>query len=137
MFEINFKYREKESRIFGTVKRPLIDIEIFSEVDNKWYLIEDILADSGADVSVLPYNQSLLFVKNIEMGEETELMGIVPYVKITAYLHNLKMRINTEEFTAPVAIAESDDVPPILGREGAINKFSFIFDKGFELKIMR
>jgi len=35
LFEINFKYREKESRIFGTVKRPLIDIEIFSEVDNK------------------------------------------------------------------------------------------------------
>jgi len=135
LFEISFKYRERESRIFGSVKRPLIDIEIFSEIDKKWYLVEDILADSGADISVFPYNQSQLFIKDIESGEETELMGIVPYVKITAYLHKMKFKLNNNEFIAPVAIAESDDVPPILGREKAINLFLFEFNKGKELKI--
>jgi len=62
-------------------------------------------------------------------------MGIVPYVKITAYLHKMKFRFNNKEFVAPVAVAESDDVPPILGREKAINLFSFDFNKGKELKI--
>ena len=135
MSNITFKYREKESRIFGKVKRPLIDIEIFSEIDKKWYMVEDILADSGADISVLPYNQSLLFIENIESGEETELRGIVPYVKITAYIHHLKFKLGSEEFLAPVAIAETDDVPPILGREKAINNFSFNFKMGTEIKI--
>ena len=62
-------------------------------------------------------------------------MGIVPYVKITAYLHEMKFKLNNNEFIAPVAIAESDDEPPILGREKAINSFLFEFNKGKELKI--
>jgi len=51
LFKKSLKYQDRESRIFGSVKRPLIDIEIFSEIDKKWYLVEDILADSGADIS--------------------------------------------------------------------------------------
>ena len=70
MFEKTFKYRERESRIFGSVKRPLIDIEIFSEIDKKWYLVEDILADSGADISVFPYNQSQLFIKILNLEKK-------------------------------------------------------------------
>jgi hypothetical protein len=112
-----------------------MDVEIFSSVYNKWFFVEDILADPGADVSVLPYNQGQLFVEKVEAGDETELYGIVPYVKLTAYIHRLNFRINNEEFTAAVAIAETDDVPPILGREEAINKFTFEFDKGTELRI--
>lgn len=45
------------------------------------------------------------------------------------------MRVDGEEFDAPVLIAESDDVPPILGRVDAIDQFLAEFDKGEELRM--
>ena len=90
--------------------------------------------DTGADLSVLPYSQGLMFIGNIESGQRTEVSGIVPYAKLTVFLHNLKLRVNGGEFESPVLIAESDDVPPILGRVKAIDQFLAEFDKGKELR---
>jgi hypothetical protein len=90
--------------------------------------------DTGADLSVLPYSQGLIFIENIESGKRTEVSGIVPYAKLTVYLHDLKLRVDGEEFKAPILIAESDDVPPILGRVKAIDQFLAEFDKGKELR---
>jgi len=42
----------------------------------------------------------------------------------------LKLRINNFEFEALVAIADSDDVPMILGRINGLNLFKCIFDLG-------
>ena len=117
----------------GKIKRPLIDIEIFSQLADNWFVIENILVDTGADVSVLPFSQGTMFIENIESGEKTDVSGIVPYAKLIVYLHRLKMRVNGKEFEAPVLIAESDDVPPILGRVKAIDQFIAEFDKGEEL----
>ena len=117
------------------IKRPLIDIEIFSQIGNKWFVIEDVLVDTGADVSVLPYSQGGMFVENVEGGERTDVSGIVPYARLVVYLHRLKMRVNGKEFEAPVLIAESDEVPPILGRVEAIDQLLAEFDKGEELRL--
>jgi hypothetical protein len=129
------KYKERHSKILGKIKRPLIDIEIFSQLANNWFVIENILVDTGADVSVLPFSQGAMFIENIESGEKTDVSGIVPYARLIVYLHRLKMRVNGKEFEAPVLIAESDDVPPILGRVEAIDQFIAEFDKGEELML--
>ena len=76
-----------------------------------------------------------MFVDNVERGERADIGGIVPYARLVVYLHTLKFRINSEEFEAPVLIAESDDVPPILGRKKAIDRFIAEFDKGDELRL--
>ncbi|UCE38467.1 MAG: hypothetical protein JSW00_04355 [Thermoplasmata archaeon] len=119
----------------GIIKRPLIDIEIFSPIGNKWFIIENVLVDTGADLSVLPYSQGSMFIENIESGMRTDVSGIVPYARLVVYLHNLKMRVGGHELEAPVLIAESDDVPPILGRVKAIDQFLAEFDKGEELRL--
>ncbi len=54
MPEKSFKYKEKKSGIFGKVGRPLIDLEIYSQTKKRWLIISEVLADSGADVSLLP-----------------------------------------------------------------------------------
>jgi len=34
--EKTFEYKEQESAIFGQVKRPIIEIEVFSKLKNIW-----------------------------------------------------------------------------------------------------
>lgn len=42
----------------------------------------------------------------------------------------MKLKIDDFEFEAPVAIADSDDVPMILGRIKGLDLFKCIFDLG-------
>ena len=42
----------------------------------------------------------------------------------------MKLKIDDFEFEAPVAIADSDDVPMILGRINGLDLFKCIFDLG-------
>jgi hypothetical protein len=115
----------------------LVDLEIYSTADEEWYSVEDVLVDSGADLSLLPYRQGKLFILDIESGNEIEIRGIIPYSKLTVYLHRLKFRIKQFEFDAPVGISESDDVPPILGRVNALDDFFVEFDRGREIGFSR
>lgn len=133
MSKVSFRYKERGSAIFGKVLRPLINLEIYSAIDEEWYIVEDMLVDSGADLSLLPYRQGKLFISDIESGDEIEIRGIVPYSKLTVYLHRLKFRIDQMKFDAPVGISESDDVPPILGRVDALDDFFVEFDRGKEV----
>jgi len=50
------------------------------------------------------------------------------------YLHRLKIRLNGKELSATVAIANSDNVPPTLGRKHALDKFKVVFDRGQKLR---
>ena len=135
MSKVSFRYKERGSATFEKVLRPLINLEIYSAIDEEWYIVEDMLVDSGADLSLLPYRQGKLFILDIESGKEIEIRGIVPYSKLTVYLHRLKFRIGQMEFDAPAGISESDDVPPILGRVDALDDFFVEFDRGKEVKI--
>jgi exo-beta-1,3-glucanase (GH17 family) len=53
---------------------------------------------------------------NIESGNEIEIRGIVPYSKLTVYIHRLKFKIDHMKFDAPVGISESDDWSETLKR---------------------
>ena len=126
----SFDYKEQESGIFGKVLRPLIDFEAYSVVRNKWMIVENVLADTGADVSILPKDLGEALVGDLTKGELTEIKGIVPYAKLIVYIHNLKFKINSTEFELPVAIADSNDLPPILGRVKGLDLFDANFEKG-------
>jgi len=132
--KVSYKYKERGSAIFKNVLRPLINLEIYSTVDEEWYITEDVLVDSGADLSLLPYHHGKLFISDIESGDEIEIRGVVPYPKLVVYLHRSRFRIGQVEFDAPAGISESDDVPPILGRVDAIDSFLVEFDRGKEVE---
>jgi hypothetical protein len=132
---LSFNYKEKESGIFGKILRPLIDLEIYSELEKDWIKIEDVLADTGADISILPRDTGELLIKDITRGELQEIKGIVPFARLVVYIHNLKFRINSIEFDLPVAIADSNDTPPILGRIKGLDLFDANFKKGQKINI--
>jgi len=133
--DIEIPYKEEESEIFKKVKRPRLSLEIFSTRKNKWIIIDEVLADTGADFCVLPRFIGNLLVSDITKGKYIEIKGVVPGVRLIAYMHNLRIRINGIEFEAPVALADSDDVPTIFGRVKGLDLFDAIFSKGKKLKL--
>jgi len=112
--DIEFPYKDEESDVFGKIKRPRIKIRVFSEVTKDWEVIDEVLVDTGADFSVLPRFLGNILVSDITKGKYAEIKGVVPGVKLITYLHKLKIKIVDNEFIGHVAIADSDDVPPIL-----------------------
>ena len=133
--EIEFPYKIEKSNIFGIVKRPILKIKIFSEVTKEWTVIDEVLADTGADYSVIPRFIGNLLARDITRGKYIEIKGVVPGVMLVAYLHELKIRIKEKEFVAPVAFADSDDVPCIFGRIKALDLFDANFQKGEKIKL--
>lgn len=133
--KVEFPYKEEKSEIFEIVKRPRIKLSIFSEVRNTWVVIDEVLADTGADFSVLPRYIGETLVKDITSGKYAEIKGVVPGVKLIVYIHELKIKINDIEFESPVAIADSDDVPAIFGRVKGLDLFKCIFNKGEKIII--
>ncbi len=133
--DIEFPYREEESDVFEGIKRPRILLEIFSARKNRWITLDEVLADTGADFCVLPRFIGDLLVEDITKGRYIEIKGVVPGVRLIAYIHNLKIRINDKEFKAPVALADSDDVPMIFGRVKSLDLFDANFLKGEKLRL--
>jgi hypothetical protein len=80
-----FEYTEKESEILGKVLRPLIEVEIKGET-LEWIKIENALADTGADISILPRDIGDLLIEDVTKGKPYEVKGIVPYAKLIVYI---------------------------------------------------
>ena len=124
-----FDYKECDSGIFGKVKRPYISIDVKS-FTGEWIHLRDVLADTGADISILPRDIGELLVEDVTTGKIIELRGIVPYAKLIVFLHNITYKLDDKIFVAPTAIAESNDVVPILGRTKGLDLFDAVFHKG-------
>ena len=63
------------------------------------------------------------------------LIEIEIYAKLIVYIHQLKFRLNGKECELPVAISDSNDVPPILGRVKGLDLFDANFITGEKLKL--
>ena len=133
--KIEFPYTEEESRTFGLVKRPRMLIRIFFRTRRIWIPIKDTLADTGADSTVLPRFIGELLVEDITTGKYSEITGVVPGSVLVAYIHELRLKEGDREFEAPVAIADSNDVPSIFGRVKCLDLFDANFTKGAEVKL--
>lgn len=130
-----FDYKQEESDVFDSVKRPRIEIQIFSKKKNRWIWVDEVLADTGADFCMLPRYLGNFFVEDITTGEYTEIKGVVPGARLIAYIHELRIKLGDREFEAPIAIADSDDVPSIFGRVKGLDLFDANFLKGERIKL--
>jgi len=128
--EVTFKYKETEGIFLTKVNRPLIDIDAYSKSRGRWFQLPEILADSGADISILPRYMGEILVEDFTTGKKGDIRGIVPHSKLIIFVHKLQFRIDGKEFNLPVGIADCDDVPPILGRVDGLDIFRCVFDKG-------
>lgn len=107
-------------------------LQIFSRVFKEWITVEDVLADTGADISIIPKTLGIILVGDIIKRRRYKIHGMVSSTFM--YVHRLKIRLDGKELLVTVAIANSDNVPPTLGRKHGLDKFKVIFDRGQKLR---
>ncbi|HLF06604.1 MAG TPA: hypothetical protein VI893_05435 [Thermoplasmata archaeon] len=95
------------------------------------------MADTGADASLLPLGLGKLIVRNVVSGKRHMVSGVVPGAGQAVYFHRLEFRIGRRTFAAPTLIADSDDCPAILGRAGALDRWTATFSRGRSLRIRK
>jgi hypothetical protein len=131
---LTIPYAKEESNIFENVLRPRLSIEVYSEFLSDWITIDDVLADTGADLSVLPKSLGVLVVGDIRKGKKYRITGLAGYSKYI-YFHRLTTRIGHKKVKAAFAIAATDDIPPTLGRIDALDKMNIEYQKGRRMVI--
>ncbi len=133
-FIMKYDYAKRDSKILGKINRPLIPVTIINGINK--IEIDEMLADTGADITIIPRYFGELVVQDITAGQYIEIKGIAPSSVLVAFIHQMKMIICGKEFESKVAISESNDIPPVLGRLEALDKFTAIFKKGVELELI-
>ena len=134
MKKLIFPYIEKEHHIFGIITRPLIRLSFFSERFEKWLEVGQVLADTGADISVIPLPLGQIIVSNVENGIPMRIGGILSSdIPFNAFVHKIKTRIGDYLFEMPVAVSLLSVIPPIWGRQEALDRFTASYVQGKEL----
>jgi hypothetical protein len=60
--------------------RPLMKLGFYSERFGEWLTVNKVLADTGADISVVPLALGQILVSDVELGEAIQLGGILSSV---------------------------------------------------------
>ncbi|MBI1935664.1 hypothetical protein HYS31_04440 [Candidatus Woesearchaeota archaeon] len=123
-------YLQQKSSIFGTISRPLVTIKVYSKTKNMWVPVYDALADTGADLTLLPRYLGEMVVDDITKGDYIKIKGIAASTVITGFIHKVRLEVFHKEINASLIIADTDDVRPVLGRLDGLDLFSVTFDKG-------
>ena len=123
---IIFRYKE-ESLGLGErkIRRPVADIYLRAK-KNSWIEFHPYI-DSGADVTMIPLSLGKLIGFEIDESKIQQIGGIrgnVPVIQRKAI-----MRIGEMTFTANIAWALIEDVPPLLGRMDVFDIFKITFEQ--------
>ncbi len=123
-------YSQQKSSIFGIIPRPLVAIKVYSKTKNTWIPVYDALADTGADITLLPRYLGEMIVGDITTGKYIEIKGIATSAVVIGFIHKVRLEVFRKEVDANIVIADTDDVRPVLGRLDGLDLFSVTFDKG-------
>ncbi|MBI2654513.1 hypothetical protein HYX02_06960 [Candidatus Woesearchaeota archaeon] len=123
-------YSQQKSNIFGVISRLLVTIRVYSKIKDTWIPIYDTLADTGADLTLLPRYLGEMIVNDITTGKYVEIKGIATSAVVIGFIHKVRLEVFRKEIDANLVIADTDDVKPILGRLDGLDLFSTTFDKG-------
>lgn len=89
------------------------------------------MVDTGADITLISRDIGEELVEDIFAGAKASMKSATPH-ELDVYIHDLKLKVIGREFTTKVAIANSEEVPTLLGRFGALDIFDARFIKGKE-----
>jgi len=97
--------------------------------------IEDVLADTGADISVLPRSLGILMVGDYRAGNKFKISGLLSKITTDMYIHKLSIKLARKTMRTYFAISSTDDTPPTLGRVGGLDRFDIRYHHGREIII--
>lgn len=120
--------RERSS--LGWVRRPRVDVDVYSPRARAWIRLTDVLADTGADLSLVPRSVGIALLGRLRSRRRIRLGGIAPGARVVAYLHPVRLRLGRVVRRAWLAVASVEHVPAILGRQRGLDFFAARFVRG-------
>jgi len=124
--EIEFNFKEEQSRIFGPILRPVARIIL---INRKNEVPEHVYVDSGADITLIPKSVGELLGFKIEESDKIEEMKGIGDYGIPVIIKKLKIKIGKKIIDARVAWSLLEDVPLLLGRIDIFRLFNISFEK--------
>ena len=123
---ISFPFAHRVSRRFGIIHYPVVSIGIWSQKFRRWLPVEAVV-DTGADYTLLPrfFLQSL-GAKGLRGGTAIPSKGIGGSERVRFFPH-WPLRLGPWNLSAPIGFLDRDDIPPLLGRMGCLNRFQVSF----------
>ena len=123
MGEIEFKFREGHSRIFGKILRPFADVILQNGDKELLYLM---LVDSGADLTLIPKSVGDYLGFRIDNDAVKEVKG-VDEQNVPIILKKLNLKIGDRKIEAHIAWCLIEEVPLVLGRKDVFDNFEVVF----------
>lgn len=124
--EIEFDFREEESKLLGPILRPVAKIVL---IGDKIEVPEYAYVDSGADISLIPKSIGDLLGFRIKEEDAIEEVKGIGERGVPVIIKKLKMRVGEEIFDTRIAWALIEEVPLLLGRTDVFNLFDICFKK--------
>jgi len=125
MRQYAFPYRREYSGLVGEIYRPVATVYLQSS-DGRWVGFT-VYADSGADITLLPRSACEGLGYDLRTGKEGHV-GEITRGRIRVYVHEINMKLGEETFRAKVAFADTENVPPLLGRADVFDHFRACYD---------
>ncbi len=123
---VTFPFEKVYSTLFGTIYRPAAWVEFWSKKTNNWIGIW-MVVDTGADYSLLPgYMSEYIGIDRKKDCKKLSTYGVGGSENVYL-LEKAKVKLGQWEIQAPIGFFEKDSVPPLLGRQGFMEKFATLF----------
>lgn len=121
-----FRWSLRRTKQFGDVWVPLAEVELEGPTGIRQAFA--LMVDSGAVITLLRRSVADLLGIDHQRGKAVSLGG-VGGARTTARLHEINLRFRDELLQrAPVAIADDERVPNLLGRFGLFESLRIAFD---------
>lgn len=124
-----FKFKEYNSSIFNSVKRPIAEVLFQHQKDKSWQPIT-MIVDTGADYTLLPkFLAEPLGINLLKDCKTISTQGVGG--KSEVYLLKTKIRVGLGELRRqiPIGFLPSDSIPPLLGRQEFFETLKVTFEK--------
>lgn len=122
---IKYDYRQEKLRSGEIIYRPVAKVYLLS-LDFGW-IPQYFYVDSGADYTLVPYRMGKFLGMQKRAGDVQEIGGVGGGIKIR--LTAIQMKVGEHEFASPIAWAQIENVPFLLGREGVFDHFEITFNQ--------
>src|SRR3989338_502234 len=123
MQEIEFKFREGHSRIFGKILRPFADVILQNEGKE---LLYHMIVDSGADLTLIPKSVGDYLGFKIDNDSIKEVKGVGEQ-NVQIVLKKINLQIGNKKIEADIALCLIEEVPLVLGRKDVFDNFEITF----------
>lgn len=124
---IVFPFERERSSLFGWVYRPYAAVSFWSRKWEDWLDIGMII-DSGADYTLLPKSYVSELGVDLKRGtRELLTRGIGGSSRVYLLRTKYRVRLGAWERVIPLGFLDTNDIPPLLGRQDFMETLRFTF----------